>query len=131
MSLFETKPRTVTPLIDLSPGVFAKINQTYVLPTAHLKANTPIRMVSLPGSCMFQMYQGLIEEDLRAYIFSSAFTVINGGGYLLTKIGQQLPQSYTVILRTSDLIVYSFANSGALAVSMQVNRRMEQILESQ
>ena len=131
MSLFATKPRTITSLIDLAPGYFAKVGSFYLLPTVPLKNKTVVQMSTLPGSCMFQMYQGLVDGALVGYVFSSAFQVINGGGYLLTKMGNLKPTDHTVLLRTPDLVIYSYSNVGALAVSLKVSSSVAQILETQ
>ena len=130
MGLFAVKPKTITTELDLDAGVFGKIGQTYLLPARPLPFNSVLLLEQIPCGCMFSIWEARMNDKLVGYAFSSAFNVVNGGSWLLTSLKKK-PETYTVLLRTDEVIVYSYPNVGALAISPKVSTSMASILNEQ
>ena len=130
MGLFKQKPRTITTEYDMASGVFGKVGSYYLLPARPLLLSSQLTLTQVPCGCMFNIFEALVNDKLVGYAFSSAFSVVNGGSWLITSMKRE-PSTYTVMLRTNDVIVYSFPNAGALAVSPKVSTAMHSILMEQ
>lgn len=132
MGLFVQKLITVDSPIDLSDGVFAQLENRYVLPTRPIKAGTIMNLEPLPVSCMFRVYKAVVDQEVVGYGFSSAFYVENRGGYLLTRAERiTRPTSFSVVLRLPELVLCDFANAGALAISPKINDAVANIFMEQ
>lgn len=132
MGLFEQKSKSLTSVIPLRPGYFGKVSNTWVLPIQQIQKGDTLHLETLPATCMFRIYKVMREAQHVGYGFASAFNTVNGGGYLLTRTEKFVrPDTFTVLLRLKDVVVYAFPNCGALAISPRVSQAVKTIFEEQ
>lgn len=131
MSLFPTPSIRVR--IPCRPGVFVETERGFIFATTDIVAGSPLEQgAQIPLAGMLEMFELLLNGVRVGYILRSSFTVVNGGGYLLTYLrGKGLADAHEVLLKLDNLVIYNFPNRGTLAVSPEVGTSIAQILESQ
>ena len=132
MSLFEPRVRAITSAINLTPGYFIALSNMWLLPITEIAANTKIVIHSVTNSPILNIYEASINDVAVGYAFSSAFTVVNGGGYLLARMQTKVAASeYLVMLRSPELVIYNYPGVATLAVSLICSPQVTTILQEQ
>lgn len=132
MSLFEPRTRAITSTISLTPGYFAAVSNMWLLPITEIAAGVPLRIQSVTNSPILNIYEASVDDEVVGYAFSSAFTVVNGGGYLLARMQTRAqPSEYLVMLRSPQLVIYNYPGVATLAVSLICSPQVTTILQEQ
>jgi len=130
---FKTVPRMRIDT-DSEPHLFHSTDFGTALYLKHLKRGTKITIgPRIPVACMFTLKWLLLDEEKVGYLFNSQFQIENKGGYLLTYLnkGAGTADAVEVLVKTENLIIYSFPNHGALAVSPQVGEEVQNVFNFQ
>lgn len=117
---------------DLDPGYFHQVGSHYILPFRKISQGSVLHLEQW-NTNFFTISIALLSFVRVGMVFSSPYPVENGGGYLLTysrgKAGKA--RSFDVMMRTDDIVIYSYHNCGALAVSPKINSKFQEILKEQ
>ena len=120
-------------LIPFEGGVFYELGQGYATlfvdtPPAEFELGSKFSMPS-----MLELWELKKDGELAGFYMYSAFSVVNGFGYLATFMESKRGKAKEceLHLRHPHLMVYSFPGCGALAVTTKVSDRMLSILLEQ
>jgi hypothetical protein len=120
-------------IIESRVGEFYGLAGHFLLPTRFIEAGTELEVGSrLPINCMFDVHFAMLGEERVGFLFTTRFSVKNGGSYLMTYLkGKPPAQEAEVLLKSDDLVLYHFPNNGSLAVSPIVNQEINTIFIEQ
>lgn len=117
---------------DMDPGYFYQVGNHYILPFKKIPRGSTLHLEQWSTN-FFTMSIALLSFVRVGMVFSSPYPVENGGGYLLTysrgKAGKA--RTFDVVMRTEDVVIYSYHNCGALAISPRINSKFREILKEQ
>lgn len=118
---------------DMSTGFFHALdNNRYITVWAPVYKGADIELIDYPVQCLFRVAAARINQKVVGMVFSSSFPTVNGGGYLIAKMGSwKKLEEAQLLLRADHVSLYTFPNQAALAVTAQMNRAMKTIMEEQ
>lgn len=120
-------------LLDSEPGVFYEIRGGYFLPLKYIKASTELDIDrAIISGRMFEIHFVLLNGERSGFFFTSKFSILNGGSYLLTYLkSKKKAHECEVLIKTDELVVYNYPNRGMLAISPLVGAQIEQVFAEQ
>jgi hypothetical protein len=135
MGLFtQERPSELTVALNSEAHLFYSTDLGYALYNKEVPQGAVLRIGDkIPVACLFEVRWLLLNNEKLGYLFNSQFQVTNKGGYLMTYLNKGVGKatSVEVLVKTDTLVIYSFPNTGALAISPHIGQDIETILLEQ
>jgi hypothetical protein len=132
MALFDLPNPSLALPMTLDEGYFFQLGTQYLLPLETIPVGSVLTLTPWVVKSMFRISYGMFENRRVALCFNSQFTVINGGGYLITYMNKKDPVlEYNLLVKTPQVVIYNYPNRGALVISPRVSPDILGFIEEQ
>jgi len=118
-------------LLDVEPGLFYEVGDAHLTFFREEKATTFWLGPKIPLACMFEAHWIVLDGERVGLHFVTQFQVTNGGGYLLGYLNKGKASKVEVLLKSKNIVIYSFPNRGALIIACKIGPDVLTIFEEQ
>ena len=132
MGLFDAPTPPIDIPMTLDEGYFFQLGTQYLLPLEPIPVGSVLRLSPWNVKSMFRISHGQIDGKRVALCFNSQFTVVNGGGYLITYMNKKDPVTeFNLLVKTPQVVIYNYPNRGTLVISPRVSPDIQGFIEEQ